>query len=98
MTLNLTGVPLAGGATMSICLGFDLLATRPETGGIRADVRVFDVDDPAGPSEVFPAQLPTDTPNAEIADRAIESVSRNIEMQTALWKRMGRRPEVRHVA
>jgi hypothetical protein len=91
MTLNLSGVPLPGGATMNICLGFTTERIHKDSTGIRVDVRVFDADDPTGPSEIFPARVPPGTPEAEIADRAIEAIARNIEMQTALWKRMGRR-------
>jgi hypothetical protein len=91
MTLNLTDVPVAGGATLSICLGFTAEKIHHDSTGIRVDVRVFDADDPSGPSEIFPAQVPPGTPEAEIADRAIEAVSRSIATQTELWRRMGRR-------
>ena len=91
MTLNLTGVPLAGAATLSICLGFTAEKIHHDSTGIRVDVRVYDADDPTGPSEVFPARVALGTPEAEIADHAIEAVARNIETQVALWKRMGRR-------
>jgi hypothetical protein len=97
MQINLSGVPAGGGATLNISLGFTPEKIHQDTTGIRVDVRVFDADDPTGPSEVFPARVAPGTPEAEIADRAIEAVARNVEKQVALWKRLGRRPEAAHV-
>jgi hypothetical protein len=92
MNLNLTCVPVSGGATLNICLGFTAEKIHHDGSGIHVDVRVFDAEDPTGPSQIFPARLPAGTPDFEVADRAVQFVAADIQMQTELWKRLGRLP------